>query len=328
LKFSSFFDSWLFGDGGYYTKYREIGKSGDFYTSVSSSIFFGGSIANYIVRLINNNIISDRVLICEIGAHKGYMMADIIQFIFTINPSLLDTLSFAIVERFDDIRDTQREYLSSSFGNSIKIDYLNSITDIKQDEIFFVSNEIFDCFSCELINQDKMAFVDNNRIFFDEVDNEILSIANEYNITKGEVPIGISEFAKSISKFEKVIFLSFDYGEIYPYQDFSVRVFKNHQLFNLFEIDNILDYYKISDITYSVNFDIIDREFTKVGMKRELFKTQMDSLVYFGIADLLNILQSKVDYNTYLIQVAKIKNLISPSNMGEKFKAIEFRKNI
>jgi SAM-dependent MidA family methyltransferase len=54
----------------------------------------------------------------------------------------------------------------------------------------------------------------------------------------------------------------------------------------------------------------------------------MDSLVYFGIADLLNILQSKVNYNTYLIQVAKIKNLISPSNMGEKFKAIEFRKNI
>ena len=44
IKFSSYFNNWLYGDDGYYSNYKTIGKEGDFYTAVSSSKFFGGTI--------------------------------------------------------------------------------------------------------------------------------------------------------------------------------------------------------------------------------------------------------------------------------------------
>lgn len=38
-EFSSYFNDWLYGEDGYYSKYKSIGKSGDFYTAVSTSMF-------------------------------------------------------------------------------------------------------------------------------------------------------------------------------------------------------------------------------------------------------------------------------------------------
>ena len=43
----------------------------------------------------------------EIGAHHGYLLADIIQFIYTLKPQLLETLNFAIVENFKSSRATK-----------------------------------------------------------------------------------------------------------------------------------------------------------------------------------------------------------------------------
>ncbi len=51
-KFNDYMNSWLYEKDGYYAKYKQIGKQGDFFTSVSTSSFFGGAIANKIVSLI------------------------------------------------------------------------------------------------------------------------------------------------------------------------------------------------------------------------------------------------------------------------------------
>ena len=69
---------WLYGKEGYYTAYRSIGKKGDFYTAVSTSKFFGGAIANHILKRLDEGFLSKDSLICEIGAHHGYLLADII----------------------------------------------------------------------------------------------------------------------------------------------------------------------------------------------------------------------------------------------------------
>ena len=45
MKFSKYMNEWLYDKDGYYASFRAIGKGGDFYTAVSSSMFFGGSIA-------------------------------------------------------------------------------------------------------------------------------------------------------------------------------------------------------------------------------------------------------------------------------------------
>ena len=139
-KFSDYFNSWLYGQDGYYTKYKAIGKDGDFFTSVSTSIFFGGTIGKKIVDTIANNELPTNTTILEIGAHHGYLLADIIQFIYTLNPKLLETLNFAIVERFEHLQIEQKEYLKNSFGDAINITFYSDISQVKLDNAFIVAN--------------------------------------------------------------------------------------------------------------------------------------------------------------------------------------------
>ena len=84
--------------------YRPIGKKGDFYTAVSTSKFFGGTIAKHIIARIDDGFLAEDSLICEIGAHHGYLLADIIEFLHTLRPGLLQTLRFGIIERFDPLQ--------------------------------------------------------------------------------------------------------------------------------------------------------------------------------------------------------------------------------
>ena len=149
--FSDYFNDWLYGDDGYYSNYKTIGKDGDFFTAVSASKLFGGSIAKRIIDTIESGFIDKNTTILEIGAHHGYLMADIIQFIYTLKPELLKTLTFAICERYENLRDKQKQYLNESFGDAINFIHYSSIKDINLDNAIVVANEIFDAFPCELV---------------------------------------------------------------------------------------------------------------------------------------------------------------------------------
>ena len=128
MKFSNYFNNWLYGEQGYYTTYSSIGKEGDFFTSVSTSKFFGGSIGKKIVDTINEGKLPENCTFLEIGAHHGYLFADIVQFIYTFKPKLLETMRFASVERFPHLREQQQNYLFDSFGDAITIDFYNDIS--------------------------------------------------------------------------------------------------------------------------------------------------------------------------------------------------------
>ena len=39
IEFKNYFEEWLYGENGYYSNYKQIGKDGDFFTSVSTSSF-------------------------------------------------------------------------------------------------------------------------------------------------------------------------------------------------------------------------------------------------------------------------------------------------
>jgi|TARA_R110002033_G_scaffold9971_1_gene32577 SAM-dependent MidA family methyltransferase len=332
-KFSDYFNNWLYGEDGYYTKYNAIGKDGDFFTAVSTSIFFGGSIAQKIVDTILNNKLPSNTTIVEIGAHHGYLLADIIQFIYTLNPKLLETLNFAIVERFENLRDEQKEYLKNSFGDSIKFDFYNDISEVKLDHAFIVANEIYDAFTCELIytQNEKLqtAFVKNDKIKFEDcLDEKIINKCKKYKITKGELALRYEEFAKNICEnIKNFYFLSFDYGEKYPRNDFSCRVYSQHQVFPIFEEKlDLTKLYKNSDITYDVNFSHVIDSFTDICKCEVEYQTQLKALVEFGILDLLEILQKNVSEENYLKEVQKVKTLLEPTGMGDRFKMLLIKK--
>lgn len=329
MRFSEYMQEWLYGEEGYYASYKAIGKEGDFYTSVSSSKFFGGSVARHIISLVDEGFLSENGVVCEIGAHHGYFLADVIEFIYTIRPKLLQTMRFAIVERFDAMREFQREYFKESFGDAVNLSHYDSLKELKCDSAFFVANEIFDAFPCELYYKGKTAIVDGGEVRFELDDEFVEAKAKKYHKDRGEIAVGYEEFAKEMSAAaEKFEFISFDYGEMQARPDFSIRIYSKHSVFPFFD-ENIKrdELFARSDITYDVTFEHVKDAFTEAGVEFVELKAQMVALVEMGILELLEILKEKAGEAIYRQELEKVKMLIMPNFLGERFKMIRFRKN-
>jgi len=322
VRFSEYMRDWLYGEDGYYSIFREIGKEGDFYTAVSTSRFFGASIANQFLKLLQEGRAKDNGWIVEIGAHKGYMIADMIEWIYYKNPSLIETLNFAIVERKESVANTQREYLKKRLGDSIQIHHFNSLDELRADYAFVVANEIFDAFECELYNSGKIAYIEQSAVLWQDAEDSLNEFAKIYSLIRGEIAVGYEEFAKSLSNIAKEIdFITFDYGEKYVRNDFSIRVYQSHKTYPFFDEElDISKAFKNSDITYDVNFAHLKDAFESAGMQEVVYETQARALVRFGIIDMLEEYASVSSYNDYLRQAERVKSLISPTIMGDRFK--------
>lgn len=328
-KFSEYMTDWLYGEDGYYATYKNIGKSGDFYTAVSTSKFFGGTVANHIISLVDEGFLAKDGTICEIGAHHGYFLADVVEFIYTLRPELLNTLEFVIIERFDDLQEFQSNYFKESFGEVVKLTHYKSLSELKCKNAFFIANEIFDAFPCELYYKGKTARVDGHSVEFDVDDAWVDEKAKKYSKDRGEIAIGYEEFAREMAEScEKFEFMSFDYGEMGARPDFSLRVYAKHEVIPFFD-EKIKreELFAKSDITYDVTFAHVKDAYEEAGVEFIELKAQMTALVNMGIMDLLEILKDNADEKIYKQELEKAKMLIMPNFLGERFKMIRFRKD-
>ena len=328
MKFSEYMTEWLYGKDGYYATYKNIGKEGDFYTSVSTSKFFGGTIAKHIIKLVDEGFLARDGVVCEIGAHHGYFLADVCEFIYTLRPRLLSTLKFVIIERFDALQEFQRNYFQESFGDAVSLTHYKSLSDLSCPNAFFIANEIFDAFPCELYYKGKSARVNGDEVVFDVEDAWVDAKARKYHKDRGEIAIGYEEFAKEMSmackKFE---FMSFDYGEMQARPDFSLRIYAKHQVIPFFDEEyKREELFAKSDITYDVTFAHVKDAFEEVGVKFLGLQAQMVALVDMGILELLEMLRKNVEPKIYQQELEKVKMLIMPNFLGERFKMIRFRK--
>ena len=324
---------WLYGEDGYYATYKNIGKSGDFYTAVSTSKFFGGTVAKHIISLVDEGFLDKDAAVCEIGAHHGYFLADVCEFIYTLRPELLSTLNFVIIERFDDLQEHQRKYFEESFGDVVKIKHYKSLREMHVENAFFIANEIFDAFPCELYYKGKTASVQDHNVEFDIEDSWVEEKAKKYHKDRGEIAVGYEAFAREMeAAADRFEFMSFDYGEMQARPDFSLRLYTKHKVLPFFLPEDNEDYiprrelFKKSDITYDVTFEHVKDAYEEAGVKFIEFKAQMVALVDMGILELLEILQKHADEKIYKQELEKAKMLIMPNFLGERFKMIRFRK--
>ncbi|MBD3796704.1 MAG: SAM-dependent methyltransferase [Campylobacterales bacterium] len=328
MKFSEYMGEWLYGKNGYYATYKNIGKAGDFYTAVSTSKFFGGTIAKHIISLVDEGFLDKDGVVCEIGAHHGYFLADICEFLYTLRPELLSSLNFVIIERFDTLQEQQKNYFQESFGDVVKLTHYKSLSELHCKSAFFIANEIFDAFPCELYFKGKTARVDRHIINFDIENSWVSEKAAKYHKDRGEIAVGYEEFAKEMAaSADRFEFMSFDYGEMLSRPDFSLRIYAKHEVFPFFQND--LDresLFGTSDITYDVTFEHVKDAYVEAGVKFIECVPQMVSLIDMGILELMEMLQKNADEKIYKQEMEKVKMLIMPNLMGERFKMIKFRK--
>ena len=328
MYFSDYMNEWLYGKEGYYKTFKAIGKAGDFYTAVSTSSFFGASIANYFFKLIEEQKADRNGWLIEVGAHQGYLLCDMIQWLYTCDPTLVTSLKFGIVERQPEVQEKQLAYIKERFGNDITITHFNDISEVEVDYAFVVANEIFDAFPCELLKDRKIALVENDEIIWENASTQMLAWADRHLLKQGEIAVGYEDFAKSMSKgIQKCDFVSFDYGEKYVRNDFSIRVYRKHETFPLFDEALVLaKSFQKDDITYDVNFGHVSEAFTGNGFNEVLYETQARALVRFGIIDILEKFARQTSQENYLREADRIKTLIAPTIMGDKFKMVHFSK--
>ncbi len=331
IPFSEYMTEWLYGPQGYYAHFKAIGRRGDFYTAVSASPFFGATIAHHMIDLVRRGRLSARLSLVEIGAHQGYLMADMLTWIAQEAPALLETIRCVIVEPFPALRKAQIDYFRDRFGDDIEIRHVEKPDLIGARDAFVVANEIFDAFPCDLVFKGKTALVDDeHRIHFEGEDPRALKIAERYGRVKGEVARGYERFAEELfAGIDRGAFVSFDYGEKEIRTDFSIRVYKDHEVFPLFEEGlNLAELYGKSDLTYDVHFQHVIDAFEAAGFTLSAYKTQLRVLTEMGLPELLEQLAKLGDRNLYMRELNKIKTLLDPQLMGERFKMVEFWKGM
>ena len=328
MTFGNYMNEWLYGKEGYYKSFKAIGKAGDFYTAVSTSRFFGVSVANYFYKLIEEDSFKRNGWLIEVGAHQGYLICDMIQWLYTLDERLVQSLKFGIVEREPELQKAQLAYIKERFGTDVHVTHFSDIDEVKVDYAFVVANEIFDAFPCELIKDGQMALAENHKIARVEANHELLALAKKYRQLKGEVAVGYESFARAMSKeIKRCDFVSFDYGERFVRNDFSVRTYLNHETLPLFDEKlKLAEVYQKADITYDVNFGHLIEAFEVAGFKMDSYETQARALIRFGLIDILEMFSKQTTQAIYLREVDKIKTLIAPTIMGDKFKMVHFSK--
>jgi len=321
-------EAWLYGEEGYYKQFKAIGKGGDFYTAVSTSAFFGASIANHFLQRIKEGLADPKGWLVEIGAHQGYLLCDMIQWLYSCDPSLVETLHFGIVERQPEVQKAQKAYISKRFGEAVNIHFFSDISEVKVPYAFIVANEILDAFPCELYKEEKIATVEAHTITWTDAPQQILAFAQKHRLRMGEIAVGYEMFAEHMTAgIEKLDFVTFDYGEKYVRNDFSIRIYREHETLPLFDEALVLsETYQKADITFDVNFSQVIDTFESVGLETVAYETQARALVRFGLIDILEQYAKTTTEINYLREADRIKTLISPTIMGDRFKMVHFRK--
>ena len=115
ITFSTYMDLALYHPlHGYYSNQAaNIGKKGDFFTSVHLGTDFGELLAEQFVQMWEILGKPQPFNLVEMGAGQGYLAVDLLNYIQQQYPDFYTCLDYTIVERSQTLRQVQQEKLSS-----------------------------------------------------------------------------------------------------------------------------------------------------------------------------------------------------------------------
>ena len=136
---------------GYYARgVRQVGRGGDFFTSVSVGPLFGSLLARRFLREWQELGRPSRWRIIECGAHDGTLAADILQTIKQLDPTAFEALEYAIAEPLPRLQAAQRETLQPFREKVVFATSAESLAEIPLPGIVF-GNELLDALPFHLV---------------------------------------------------------------------------------------------------------------------------------------------------------------------------------
>lgn len=342
ISFRDFMDMALYyPELGYYTSPEEkIGGHGDFYTASELDRAFGELLGKQFAE-IYTKIGEENFKIVEIGAGKGYLAFDILKFLQENYPEVFKNTTYTIIEKSPYHIKTQKELLSV-FEN---VEWVQDIIDFDDESITGVvfSNELFDSFPVHLIRKIKgkiyEVFIkvdEENKVqeTLKEASEEILRYMEQLkiNIPEGmqtEINLDAVDYIQKIGKkLKKGFVITIDYG--YP----SAELYKPYRMRGTLMCyyrhrysENFYENVGMQDITSHVNFSALKYYGMIAGLDFTGFTDQAHFLTNLGLMEIFEKLQEKNDYESFE-RLNRLKTLVLPKGMGEKFKVLVQHKNI
>ena len=293
-----------FENNGYYIKNNPIGSKNDFITAPEISQMFGEILAVFLINYWKEKVKTDFNLV-ELGPGKGTLLKDLLR-TATKNQNFLNASNLILIEK--------NNYLINLQKNTINFERVNWSQEFniqkKNRPSIIYSNEFFDCFPVRQFYKKEQwyeRFIKYNvseKIFnfiYEKVDNnKLLEVLKKFDHVKvAEISESRMKYFDSICKIikkNKGVFVTIDYGYKNPPNYLTLQTIYNHKKTHLFE--NIGN----QDITAHVNFDELINVANKNNLKIDIFCTQRDFLIAYGIKERKEKLQKNKNKET-------IKNL-------------------
>jgi SAM-dependent MidA family methyltransferase len=320
---------------GYYASGRaKIGKSGDFFTSVSVGKIYGRLLAS-ICREVWERLGSPEVFtIVEQGANDGTLARDILEAgIGTDHFS--EALRYLIVEPFPVNRERQQAMLST-FAT---VSWFGSLEELPNFTGIHLSNELLDAFPVDSLRWDGEHWEEEcvgrkgeelmwktRRITDPEL--AIASAQLPKNLPtefRVEVNQGIAPWLKLIhEKMDRGMILTIDYGQVGEDRyaahraDGTLLAYEKHKRFN-----DPLPEPGLRDITAQVDFTALARQSEEQGFEILGYSDQHHFLIGAAEPWLRSLGDSAPQHQKDL---RALQTLLHPGTMGMQFKAIAFGK--
>ena len=315
---------------GYYARNStQVGRRGDFYTSVSVGSLFGRLLARRFLAWWETNGQPADWRILEIGAHDGTLAADILSEIRQLSPDAWQALEYAIPEPLPRLRGLQKARLENLASRLLIAESFEAIAAHALPGIAF-GNEILDALPFHLIElknnewQELHVIAGENGTLALEPRETSIQLGNSFPAGyRTEVRTNFPDFLANVTACLTDGLLMFaDYGFAAPeYYD----VYRSSGTLRTFSSHKAGEYPFAApgekDITAHVDFTDFAKAAIALGYFPSAFTSQGSYLTNLAKTLILN--GGMEDAKT----IAQFQSLTHPAHLGAKFHIIELTRS-
>jgi SAM-dependent MidA family methyltransferase len=343
LPFSRFMELALYcPDYGFYEREKDnIGRRGDFYTSVSVGPLFGQILAFQFAEWLENEARNQRseIRIVEAGAHDGKLAGDILGWLQSRRSGLFAQIEYCIIEPSARRQAWQRETLSNFSG---QVRWFSALDDLGDVRGVIFSNELLDAFPVHRLGWDAVAKtwfewgvsvsdgkfvwermpqggIQNPEFRIQNLPEDVLAVLPD-GFTTEICPAAEDWWRTAAGVLQRGKLLTLDYG--LTAEEFfqpgrsqgTLRTYRRHQAG-----EDLLSNVGEHDITAHVNFTAIQSAGEAAGLKTEAFVAQSKFLTEIA-GKIWMTPQSFGEWTA--ADTRQFQTLTHPEHLGRPFRAL------
>ena len=330
MSFARYMELALYAPGlGYYSAgARKLGKAGDFVTAPEISPLYGQTLSRQVHQVMQAGF--DDVL--EVGAGSGALAATLLE---ELERSGKAPRNYLILELSADLRERSRDTLAARVPHLLeRVAWLNRLPPAFSGVV--LGNEVLDAMPVHVVRVHRGKIEEggvglrNGRLDWSWrlASGELLEAARALELPEGfrtEIPLAMCGFVGSLAGvLEKGVALFIDYG--FPQREYYhpqrregtlMCHYRHHAHADPFFLPGL------QDITSHVDFSAVARAAQAGGLELAGYASQAQFLVNCGITEVMS--RTPAEEGSRFLPLANQANrLMSPSEMGELFKAIAF----